>query len=88
MAAKKASKKKEDLEVLLQEATSLLEEKEKSRKKKKGESDSEFYRDSTTGFREYKYEYRPREKKSINTEANSAFANASVEFEVDLILFC
>ena len=55
MAAKKASKKKEDLEVLLQEATSLLEEKEKSRKRKKGESDSEFYRDSTTGFREYKY---------------------------------
>ena len=88
MAAKKASKKKEDLEVLLQEATSLLEEKEKSRYRKKGERDSEFYRESTTGFREYKYEYRPREKKSINTEANSAFANASVEFEGDLILFC
>ena len=32
MAAKKASKKKEDLEVLLQEATSLLEEKIKTAK--------------------------------------------------------
>ena len=88
MAAKKVSKKKQDLEVLLQEATSLLKEKEKSRKRKKGESDSEFYRDSTTSFREYKYEYWPSEKKRINTEANSAFANASVEFEGDLILFC
>ena len=36
MAAKKASKKKEDLDALLQEATSLLGEKEVSRKRKKG----------------------------------------------------
>ena len=36
MAAKKASKKKEDLDALLQEATSLLVEKEVSRKRKEG----------------------------------------------------
>ena len=86
MTAKKASKKK-DLEVPLQEATSLLEEKEKSRKTKKGESDYEFYRDSTTGFRKYKYKYQPCEKKVTNTGANSSFANASVELEGDLTLF-
>ena len=71
MAAKKASKEK-DLDALLQEATSLLGEKEISRKRKKDLNDLEFYRDSTTGLRKYKYEYRPREKKVTNTSLCSA----------------
>lgn len=72
MAAKKAFKSKDDLDALLQEATSLLGEKEISRKRRKGRSDLEFYRDSTTGLRKYKHKYRPREKKVTNTSLCSA----------------
>lgn len=72
MAAKKAFKSKDDLDALLQEATSLLGEKEISRKRRKGRSDLEFYRDSTTGLRKYKHKYQPRKKKVTNTSLCSA----------------
>ena len=72
MAAKRALKKKEDLDALLQEATILLGEKEILRKRKKGRSDLEFYKDSTTALRKYKHEYRPRVKKGTNTSLCSA----------------
>lgn len=86
MAAKKASKKKEDLDALLQEATSLLGEKEISRKRKKGRSDLEFYRDSTTGLRKYKHKYRPREKKVTNTSLCSATEEG--DFTIFLSVCC
>ena len=84
MAAKKASKEK-DLDALLQEATSLLGEKEISRKRKKDLSDLEFYRDSTTGLRKYKYEYRPREKKVTNTSLCSATEEGDFTIFISLL---
>ena len=79
-------KKKEVLNAMLQEATSLLGEKEISRKRKEGWSDFEFYRDSATGLRKYKHEYRPREKKVTNTALCSATEEG--DFTIFLSVCC